>query len=128
MSLTTEFQEAIAQIAEALGEGLTATLIHFGADGPGYDPGSQSYGSATPVEQTFACSPVAERRGSASGSPEVLRGSLQLIIPTTDSAGESIEPVVGDRVRVGSVIYQIATVVPLNIGTGIAGYECEVRQ
>lgn len=128
MTLVEEFRTAIADIATALGEGLTATLIHFGADGPSYTPGTQDYGAGTPIEQTFACSPVAERRGSDTGSPEVLRGALQLIVPVVDSAGDPIEPVVGDRVRVAGIIYQIVAISPLNIGTGVAGYECEVRQ
>lgn len=124
-NLTDEFAAAIAELASELGQGLTATLLQRTGT---YDPDTQSYLDPEVVEHDFACAPPSEDRGTVPGSPEVLRGSLQIIIPTTDSAGESIEPVVGDRVRVGSVIYQIATVVQLNIGTGIAAYECEVRQ
>jgi len=101
-------------------------MLRF-VDDAGFDAATQSYLVNAPVEQTFAIPPVSEVLRGGAGGPEVLRGVLQVVLPTTDTLGDAVVPVVGDRLRVGAKLYQIVGVVPLNIGTGTAGYQCEVR-
>ena len=127
MSLTDEFKDLIDELAIDLGEGLTATLIQFPSTST-FDPATQSYSDAAAVEQTFACSPPSAAVGTTAGMPEVQRGILSMVIPTVDEDGDAMTPRTGDRLRINSVIYQIVSADPLMIGTGTAGYQCEVRQ
>lgn len=125
-ALTDEFAAVIGELADELGEGLTATLIKFPTSAA-FDPATQSYSDEAAVEQIFACAPPAQAKRNASNADLTQTGNLMIIVPAVDEDGDAMAPVVGDRIKVGTVIYHIVAMVPLMVGTGTSGYQCEVR-
>lgn len=130
--LADEFKDLLAELADDLGEGLTATLVEIGVPGSAtltsktFDPATRRYvisgGDGDPVRTTVTIAPPWDIVTDENGS------RARMVLPVAQrSDGSDLVPYEGLKVEVDGKAWQVTTVKTYRIGNAVYGYEVEVR-